>query len=523
MRVFQNAEFISCEEQNRIFKYLVEKDGKIIFSGDQLPEEFKPCDAVDLKNQCVVPAFGDTHMHFSSFAYFNSGLDCRDVGDFNELGALIRSYTVRRKEEKVILAFGCSAHTVYEKKLPNRHDLDRFTDRPLMIVKYDGHAAVGNSALINRMPAAILTDPGFDKDTGWFYSNAFYRAVNSITSSVSLPSLFRNLIAGSDALARRGIALVHTAEGVGFPLDLDVDFMRFANRGLPQTFRVFFQTMNVRKVLRRKLPRIGGCFANALDGCFGSEDAALKEPYTNNPKSRGTLFYSQAEVNHFVIRANRAGLQIAMHAIGDAAIDQALTAFEAALSDVPRNDHRHIMIHADLMDEAAIARAAKLNLCIALQTPFLYWPQEPVEYLQRILGKRVENLIPLKSMLAAGLTLAGGSDAPCTLPDPMAAIFAACNHPNPGESVSVLDALRMHTSSCARLSFDESTRGTLTNGKRADFVVLDKNPLQTPLEKLSTIKVEALYLKGEKFTGHAKRSIAGLLMDSVQNKYGDQG
>jgi hypothetical protein len=520
MRVFKNAEFISCEDQNRVFKYLVEKDGRILFSGDQLPDQFAACESVDLQNQCVVPAFGDTHVHFSSFAYFNAGLDCRAVADFDELTDLIRGYIARGKKEKVILAFGSSAHTVKERKLPDRTDLDRITDHPLMIVKYDGHAAVGNSALIRKMPAAILADPDFDKDTGWFYLNAFYMAVNNITSSVSLPALFRNLIAGSDYLAHKGIALVHTAEGVGFPLDLDVDFMRFANRGLPQTFQVFFQTMAVQKARRRKLPRIGGCFANALDGCFGSEDAALKDPYTNNPESRGTLFYTQKEVNDFVMKANRAGLQIAMHAIGDAAIDQALAAYDAALKDFPLSDHRHILIHADLMDEAAIAKAAKLDLCIALQTPFLYWPQEPVEYLRRILGSRVDHLIPLKSMLDAGITLAGGSDGPCTLPDPIAGIFAACNHPNASESIPVLDALRMHTSACAKLSFDENIRGTLTDGKRADFVVLDKNPLQTPADKLNTLKVEALYLRGEKYKGQQGRSIAGLLMDSAMNKYG---
>lgn len=520
MRVFQNAEFISCEETNRIFKFLVEKDGKILFSGDHLPDEYASCTSVDLKGRCAVPAFGDTHIHFSSFAYFNSGLDCRNVADFDELGALINSYVARGKKEKVILGFGCSAHTVKEKKLPDRHDLDRITGRPLMIVKYDGHAAVGNSALIDKIPAAILADPGFDKDAGWFYLNAFYLAVNSITKSVSLPALFKNLIAGSDALARKGIALVHTAEGVGFPLDLDVDFMRFANRGLPQTFQIFFQTMDIKKALRRKLPRIGGCFTTALDGCFGSEDAAFREPYSNNPQNRGTLFYQQTEVNDFAVRANRAGLQIAMHAIGDAAIDQALTAYEHALADFPRNDHRHIIIHADLMDKRAIERAAKLNLCIALQTPFLYWPQEPVEYLERILGKRVDHLIPLKSMHDAGITLAGGSDAPCTLPDPIAGIYAACNHPNPGESVSVLEALRMHTANAAKLSFDESTRGTLSEGKRADFVVLDKNPLQTPVEKLNTVRVEALYLKGEKYEGQDERSIGSLMMDAVRNKYG---
>jgi len=519
MRVFKNADFISCEDKNRIFKYLVEKNGKIIFTGDQLPEVCARAELIDLKNRCVVPAFADTHMHFASFAFFNSGLDCRDVHDFAQLDELIRKYIAQGKKEKVILGFGSSAHTVAEKRLPQRDDLDKITRQPLMIVKYDGHAAVGNTAMIEKLPASILAEPGFDKATGWFYLNAFYRAINNITQSVSSPTLFKNMIAGSDYLARKGISLVHTAEGVGFPLDLDVDIVRFANRGLPQKFQVFFQTMNVKKVSRRKMPCIGGCFAAALDGCFGSEDAALKDPYSNNPASSGTLFYTQKQVNDFVKVANRRGLQVAMHAIGDAAIEQALVAFELALNDFPREDHRHIMIHADLMSAEAIERAAKLGICIALQTPFLHWQQEPMEYLQRILGDRISNLIPLKSMLASGLVIASGSDAPCTLPDPIASIYAACNHPNPQESVPVLDALRMHTAAGAKLSFDESMRGTLTEGKMADFVVLDQNPLKIPVEKLNEVKVEALYLQGEKYTGQDNRGSAGFFFDSLKNKY----
>jgi predicted amidohydrolase YtcJ len=519
MRIFKNADFISCEDVNRTFKYLVEEDGKIIFTGDQLPDVYSRVEPIDLKNRCVVPAFADTHMHFASFAFFNSSFDCRDVHDFTDLNELIRKYIAQGKKEKVILGFGCSAHTVTEKRLPERSDLDKITDHPLMIVKYDGHASVGNTAMTKRLPASILTDPGFDAKTGWFYLNAFYGAVNSISQSVSLPALFNNMIAGSDYLARKGISLVQTSEGVGFPLDLDVDIVRFANRGLPQKFQVFFQTMNIKKALRRKLPCIGGCFATALDGCFGSEDAALKKPYSNNPGSFGTLFYSQQQVNDFVKAANRGGLQVAMHVIGDAAIEQALTAFELALKDFPREDHRHIMIHADLMNHESIEKAAKLGLCVALQTPFLHWQQEPMEYLQHILGDRIKNLIPLKSMLEAGLVIASGSDAPCTLPDPMASIYAACNHPNPQESVSVLDALRMHTSAGAQLSFDENARGSLTDGKFADFVVLDKNPLQTPVQKLNNIQIEALYLRGEKYDGQENRGSAGLFFDALKNAY----
>jgi predicted amidohydrolase YtcJ len=518
MKVFQNGVFISCEENNRVFSHMVADKGRIVFAGDHLPEAYRRAQTIDLEGRCAVPAFGDTHMHFSSFAFFNAGLDTRTATDFGHLAELIRRHIDSHPREKVVLGFGCSAHTVKENRLPFRSDLDAITDRPLLLVKYDGHAAVGNSALMARLPKAILQEEGFEDDTGWFYSNAFYKATNHISRSVPLARFFRNLLAGTDYLARRGIALVHTSEGVGFPLDLDVDLVRLANRGLPITFHTFFQTMDVGKAARRGLPRIGGCFATALDGCFGSEDAALDAPYAHRPDSRGTLFYSAGQTNAFVLAAHRRGLQVALHAIGDAAIDQALNAIEAALKAVPRPDHRHIIIHADLMTPPMIEKAARLGVCIALQTPFLHWEQEPVAYLERILGSRIRHLIPLRSMLRHGIALAGGSDAPCTLPDPIAAIHAACNHPNPDESLTVLEALQLHTAWCAGLSYEENERGTLTAGKRADFVLLSQNPLAVPVQRLKEIAVEKVYLGGSLYEGLHDSALA-LLLDALRHRY----
>lgn len=517
MRVFHNADFISCEENNSIYRVLIEDHGKIIYVGDTIPEAYVDVPHEDLHGKCVVPAFADTHIHFESFSLFHSTLDCRDASDFEELAAIIQTYIDRHPDEKVILGFGCSAHMVREKRLPELTDLDKITSQPLMIIKYDGHAAVANTALINRLPSAVLTAKGFQRESGWFYQDAFYRAVNVLTKSVSLFKVLKNMIGGSDYLAQKGIGLVHTVEGVGFPLDLDVTIMKFASLGLPQAFEIYFQTMDVNNVLKRKLPCIGGCFATALDGCFGSEDAALTSPYTNNSENRGVLYYSQVQVNEFVKAANRVGLQIAMHAIGDAAIEQALIAYETALNDFPRDDHRHIIIHADLMNPAMIEKAASLGICIALQTPFLHWQQEPVNYLETILGERLDRLIPLKSMLEAGLILANGSDGPCTIPDPMFGIYAACNHPNPNERISVLDALKMHTSWGAKLSFDDHERGTLSVGKIDDFVVLDQNPLDIPVEKLHDIKIAAVYLEGKAYSGQ-KASVTRFLMKCAQHK-----
>lgn len=497
MKAFINGTFISCEEENRIFKVLVEDKGKIVFTGDELPPEYSYAQKVDLKGQCVVPAFADTHMHFGSWALFNSTVDVRSAEDFDGLGKMLKDYQLKNPSEKFILAFGCTAHTVKEKRLPERRDLDKYVTIPTMIVKYDGHAAVANSALIELFPEKVINDSGFDKETGWLYQNAFYEGVNTVTAMVPLGKLLSGLTAAANILAERGYGLIHTVEGVGFKNDLDVDSLRFFKYGFPSAYRIYFQTMDVDKVLKRKMTGIGGCFSLALDGCFGSEDAGLFEPYINNPDNKGFMPYTQEEINDFCKKANRAGLQITIHAIGDAAIDMALNAYEEADKDYHRDDARHIIIHADLINAEQMDRAAKLKLVIAVQPEFLDWKQEPGEYLESILGKeRLNAMLPLRSMVEKGIKITSGSDAPCTLPNPMVSIYNCCNHFNPDESVDILTALKMLTAWAAYSSFDENKRGTLKKGLIADLAVLDKNILEIAPANLKSVRVTGTYLAG---------------------------
>jgi predicted amidohydrolase YtcJ len=518
MQIFENGVFISCEDNNRIFNILIEDGGHIVFVGDVIPDNYRENqNRIDMKGNCIVPAFADTHMHFASYSLFRATLDVRHVQNFGELITIIRRYEKIHPEEKLLLGFGCSAHAVEEKQLPDLPLLDHITRKPLMLVKYDGHAAVVNSALLKKLPGRITGNSGCNKASGWLHQQAFYAAASYITKSVSLYKVLKTLIKGNDHLARQGIGLIHTAEGIGFPLDADIALMRIAARGLPLNYKIYFQTMAVQSVVRHNLSQIGGCFATALDGCFGSEDAALLEPYTNNPGNKGVLVYTQRQVNSFIKRANRLGLQVSLHACGDAAVDQAITAFEAALEDFPRSDHRHIIIHAPLISEALLERAARLGLYFAVQPAFLHWKEEPMDYLTGILGDRANNLIPLKSMLNYGLTIAGGSDAPCTPPDPLQGIYSACNHPHPEQRIPVLDALRMYTNWGARLSFDDDKRGTLSEGKIADFAVLDKNPLSVDQDKLKEIKVIYLYLNGRPYNSSIKKPF-DLCVEAIKNR-----
>lgn len=515
MIIFKNATFISCGIKNEIFHEMAVEKGRIVATGDNLRQQGM---VVDLAGATVVPAFVDTHMHFQSYALFHDTVDVRDVKDFHELRALIEEYITKNPQAKIIPAFGCSAHIVREKRLPERADLDAITGLPLLIVKYDGHAAVANTALLKMMSDKVTADPGCDWATGWLYQNAFYYGVNECTAQIPPLKLLRSMSSAANELAKAGIGLVHAAEGVGYKNDMDITTINMIRYGLPQAYRVFFQTMSVEKVLKRKMPRIGGCFSLALDGCFGSEDAALNEPYSHDDRKRGVLFYEQDAVNRFLDEANRAGLQIAVHAIGDRAVDQALTGFEYALAAHPRHDHRHIIIHADLIPPAYQMRAARLGIAIALQPPFLDWPQEPPSYLTEILGDRAAELLPIKSLGQRGILLAAGSDAPCTLPAPLNSIHQVVNHPNPAERVDVLEALRLHTLYGAMLSFDEEKRGSLEAGKIADFITLSADPLSVPPAKLRDISVTATYLAGQKYREKGYGAV-GLLRHSLYRRW----
>ena len=514
MKVYSGT-IISCDRENHVHKYLVEDKGRILYTGAELPEKYLGAPRKDLGERALLPCFGDTHLHFASHALFNAGLDVRSARSLPEMRARISEFS-RGSRDKVIIGFGASPYSVEERRLISKDELDRACpDRPLFLVKYDGHACVLNSAMIALLPGGTKNLRGFHPDTGEMNQEAFFAATDFITKKISLLRTLRNMLAAVDGMALKGIGMMHTASGVGFPYDLDVTLETLLGRGLDSGFqtRLFFQTMDTGKVLKRKLPRVGGCFATALDGCFGSRDAALLRPYADEPQNKGVLYHSDEEVANFAKQANRAGLQIEMHAIGDAAFDQAVRALEAALKDCPRTDHRHGIIHACLPSEEGLKKCAELGIQIPLQPAFLAWDLEPLYFLRSILGEQAEKLSPLRKMADMGIMLSGGSDAPCTPPDPIAGIHAACNHYVSGQSLTIAEALKMFTYNAAWTTFDEGERGSLEVGKAADMVILNRDPLAMKPGELLELKVEKLLLKGD--TYKKGQGIPGLLAKAL--------
>jgi predicted amidohydrolase YtcJ len=515
MKIYKGA-IVSCDRGNNVWRYCIEDGGKIVFTGNELPDQMKDIPVTDLGPRALLPAFTDTHLHYSSFAMFSTLADVRGASSVSDTCDILAAYRAKARP-KFILAFGASGHSIREKRLILRSELDdAFPDIPVMIIKYDGHASIANSRMLDILPGRIAALRGYHGDTGELNQEAFFAATDHITRTISPIALLRSMIRGYDLLAAKGFGCIHTVEGVGFPRDLDVDTARFVARGLRSGFRtkVFFQTMDVAKVLKRKLPRIGGCFATALDGCFGSVDAALREPYSHDENNRGVLFYSQDEVDAFCKKANRAGLQIQMHAIGDAAFDQAALALDAALTDFPRDDHRHTIIHGCLTTDRGLDICARRTIGIAAQSAFLDWPLEPAVYIESILGKRAERVNAIGTMRKRGLHVSLGSDAPCTIPDPVEWLYCACNHPVAGESIGVADALTMMTREAAWTGFDEREYGILAEGMAADMAVMSENPLTVPVRELRRLRVEQCILGGKPYAGGqglASLAIRGLM------------
>lgn len=520
MKIY-HGNILTVDSKNSVYNYLIEENGIICYVGNFLPEKYKNFSMIELGNRCILPSFVDTHQHFASLSTFNAGLNVMNANSNVEIIKMISEFCQKSKK-KTLICFGASPYSVVEKRLISKEELDSVSgNKELMVVKYDGHACIINSKLLKKLDNKLKKLRGYHPETGEMNQEAFFVCSDYITSSLSILDLFKNMQNCVDFHAKNGIGMIHTVSGVGFLWNLDISIEKIFAKSLKNGFniRVFPQSLNVNVSQKRKISRIGGCFECALDGCFGSHDAALNLDYIDSESGQGVLYYSDEKVINFCKQANRAGLQIEMHAIGDKAFDQATRALKEALDDYPRKDHRHGIIHACLPTNAGIKICKEYNIQIPMQSAFIDWKQEPNDYLESILGKeRLVKLNPIKTFLNNDIIVSFGSDAPCTTPDPMIWIDRAVNNENVDQRISVEDAIRMCTYNGCWTTFDEKERGSLEVGKIADMVILSDNPLSCDKSEIKNIKIEELLLAGKKYKSARKNIMISLLCGLFSRK-----
>jgi hypothetical protein len=237
-----------------------------------------------------------------------------------------------------------------------------------------------------------------------------------------------------------------------------------------------------------------------IDGGIGARTAAMRSPYENEPAEKGFLTLAESELLTRMQKAHENGYQLAVHAIGDFAIETTLNCYQEILAALPRKNHRHRIEHFACAVPELIRRARNLEILPVIQPTFLY---RLGDSFIKNLGSRIESVIPCKSLIEAGLRPAGSSDRPVVPGNPLWGIYSAVTRKTnkgrlmaPDEQISVMDAIRLFTINGAYASFEEDIKGSIEPGKAADLIVLNQDPLTIDPEKLKDLEVQLTLADG---------------------------
>ncbi len=470
---------------------------------------------IDLRGRAVLPGFQDPHAHPLA-----EGIQAaRPTLAGPDLAASLR----RLAEAGAELPPGSWLEARYdptawpEGRHPTRAELDEVApDRPVLLGHASGHAAVANSLglLLARIGPGTPDRPGaaeFERDEHGQPTGLVVGSDPVAPFAAALPSLTAEearaaLVSVAGRLAADGVTAVGDADlgAVAAPVDeLGAYAGAILDDAFPQRLSVLPGLARLTRAdedpptpddLRSLLPddvreRIRIVAAkHYADGALTTRDAWLAEPYADAPESRGHPTHEPAELRERLRRAHRAGWQLATHAIGDAAVVAVLDAYEAALAEAPRADHRHRVEHAMLLSPATDARFRALGVAAVVQPEFTAWAGDT--YLARLGPERTARLLPYAALLEAAVPLAFSSDRPITRGSPLAGVRAALAHRAPsGRKLapglplpSVAEALHAWTSGAAWVAADEGESGRLAVGLRADLAVLSADPTSIPAQ-----------------------------------------
>ena len=467
---------------------------------------------VDLGGGCLLPGFIDTHLHPIGLLYFDMHADLRGVDSIAAVQERLRAAAARLAPGEWLVGLQLEDADLAERRLPTREELDAACpDRPLVVMKHDGHSACGNSAALAAagIDAATPDPPGghIERDARGAPSGACREAAAQrlfgVVPSPSLERLQATAQATFERLAAHGItsigAILQTdEEGPGGASgQLESLAMQLLLEQAPFSIYSILIGREVDGALAARgsalqAPaaghRVGG-YKIFADGTFGSCTACMREPFSDRPASRGYLTLERDEILRRMRAAHDAGLQICVHVIGDGAVETVVELFEQLLAERPRADHRHRLEHASLVPPALVPRLARLGLVVSTQPLFIHSEKH---WLHRRLGDaRARYTYPLRSLVEGGVVVAGASDAPVESTDVLHAIQCCVTREGfePQEALTAAQALDLFTRAAAHAQFEEAEKGTLAVGKRADLVWLDANPLTVPPDRIAAIRV----------------------------------
>jgi predicted amidohydrolase YtcJ len=464
---------------------------------------------IDARGMMLVPGLIDTHVHFLSGGYGLASVQLRDAKTPAEFVARIKAYAATLPAGAWITE-GNWDHEQWGGELPRRDWIDSVTpDNPVWINRLDGHMGLANSLALR---AAGVTRETRDVDggtivrypdrepTGVLKDNAA-ALVNRVVPDPPPEQQDRALDAAMRFVAAQGVTTIHN---MGSWEDLAV-FERAHRAGRLGTRIYAAVPLPTWERLRDRVAAAGrgdswlkiGALKGFVDGSLGSHTAGMLEPFSDAPADTGLFVNAPDDLYRWVSSADRAGLHVMVHAIGDRANRVQLDIFERVARENGARDRRFRIEHAQHLHPADMPRFGRLGVIPSMQP---YHAIDDGRWADKVIGReRAKGTYAFRSLLDAGARLAFGSDWFVAPPTPLEGIYAAVTrrtlddrHPGgwvPEQKITVEEALRAYTRDAAYAEFAEAAKGMLARGMLADFVLIDRDLTRIPPETIREARV----------------------------------
>lgn len=459
----------------------------------------------DLDGGTLVPAFCDAHCHLPATGLQATGLDFRGE---RSVTSILDAFASKAADPGSVL-YGGNFEDPLDRALTRTEMDSAVGDRAALLTRADMHSCVVSSALLERL--SLDGVGGVDRDaggrpTGYLREHGAAEAWRWFDANLPAAAQKTAIRAAVDLAYSKGIGAVHEMFVVEWRGWSSLEILLDAVSEVALVVSPFIATLEVDRVKTMGFPRIGGDLF--LDGSFGSHTAWMKEPYTSPPPAgsgpTGIAYRDDDELFDYFLEAQTAGLLTAVHAIGDAAIEQAIVTWEkvagkAGLESVRALGHR--IEHFECGTDDHIARAARLNLGLSVQPAFdRFWGGPGGLYSRRIGWERASKMNRFRSMLDGGLVVGAGSDSTVTPLDPFLQMAALREHNVPDERIGPRVALMLHTYGGHALMRGASatTRGAIGPGRRADLTLLDRDPITSSSEEMLATQVLGTWIGGQR-------------------------
>lgn len=529
--VLTNGRIYTVDNARPVVTALAARGGRILFVGSDAEARALATGStrvIDLHGATVVPGIIDAHAHLLGLGQMLQSANVAGATSYQEVVDRVKAHARDVKPGVWILGRGWDQNRWASKEFPTHELLSRaFPDNPVVLRRIDGHGILANAKAMElaRITASTAEPSGgrmlklaSGSPSGVFIDNAMElidRAIPAATNEQTRDAV----IAAIDECNRWGLTGIHDP-GVA-PKTIAIyeelakagkynlrNYVMLSDPGEP-TAAVALSNPYLRRGPQSALYD-GHLWIRAIklyaDGALGSRGAALLAPYSDDPTNSGLLVSTPAHIEAWAETGLRRGYQINVHAIGDRGNRIVLDAFEAALRRVPKADHRFRVEHAQVLSQQDIPRFAKLGVIPSMQathqTSDMRWAES------RLGTDRIRGAYAWRSLLNTGVIIPNGTDVPVEEVNPLLTFHAAVTRQDPENSpvggwypdqkMTREEALQSITIWPAYAGFQESVLGSLTPGKYADFVVLDRDIMRVPDTEILRARVISTWIGGKR-------------------------